>query len=244
MEVADKSDLTMASEQGTILRIRAFGKVYGKGGYFTPMNKAAVITLVVIAYVGCVIAFFIYQMHYKRKIEVKEMPEPLKETLNKHSESEEDGDVELSTRTSSDTETDDNNKCNDDDRALAKQLSSESRSDQIPNHVLEGARSDDTYKVNNTSSKNEYIAPTPNAHATLTAVSAANAPDRDKDAASETTPRTTSLAPDDENDLSHQIYGVEAKISPSEKYTIVSNTGDRFETWINIPNENNSGNKK
>jgi len=100
--VAERADLIMASEQGTILEVRAFGRTYGSGGYRTPLNRKAVLTVVALVYVGCAMFFFLHHWYTKRHREVKKLPETLKETLDvgmddatiNNDEDEEGGDTE------------------------------------------------------------------------------------------------------------------------------------------------------
>lgn len=72
----------MASEQGTIVEVRTFGRTYGSGGYRTPLNRKTILTVVALVYVGCTVFFFLHHWYIKRNREVKKLPETLKETLD------------------------------------------------------------------------------------------------------------------------------------------------------------------
>lgn len=62
MEVADVRDLAVASEQGTILRIKAYGQQYGSGGYesfyFGPEVAAEYIAAVWAVAICCLVVLF------------------------------------------------------------------------------------------------------------------------------------------------------------------------------------------
>ncbi|KAL9190458.1 hypothetical protein ACHAXT_007669, partial [Thalassiosira profunda] len=84
LEVAEPDDLRLASSQGSILRIKAYGKTYGKGGYSSPMSAgrlAANVTLGVLA-AACFAAVAIL---FQRRLEGKKwksLPDALRETFN------------------------------------------------------------------------------------------------------------------------------------------------------------------
>ncbi|KAL7544140.1 hypothetical protein ACHAWF_007534 [Thalassiosira exigua] len=83
MEAADLEDLAIASEQGTILRIKAAdGKVYGKGGYVSPMSderKSVYVSIAAVLAVTLAALVYTLQGYLSRR---KAMPKSLRETLN------------------------------------------------------------------------------------------------------------------------------------------------------------------
>ncbi|KAL7533736.1 hypothetical protein ACHAXR_005409 [Thalassiosira sp. AJA248-18] len=93
MEAAEGEDLSMASAQGSILRIKANGRNYGKGGYVSPMSTATLrwyISLAAIAVVALttLVHFFLQRRFAGRK---RVEPNSLKETFNVDADNTEAG---------------------------------------------------------------------------------------------------------------------------------------------------------
>ena len=83
MAVADKDDLGMASSQGSILRIKAYGHKYGKGGYVSPMSQAEMNTYITLAALTAIcllgMAFFLKKkLVQQRKLG---LPKSMKQSL-------------------------------------------------------------------------------------------------------------------------------------------------------------------
>ena len=84
LELADEDDLAVASEQGTILRIKASGQVYGEGGYVSPMTstrKAVYISLAVAAAIGIAACVLYARLWLRRRRRKKVIPSSLRETF-------------------------------------------------------------------------------------------------------------------------------------------------------------------
>ena len=86
LKMADEDDLSTASKQGTILRIKAYDKVYGKGGYSTPMSHTVLVayeSFAVVATAGIVLSVLYLRrcfqrfVHGRRKI----MPTSMNDVL-------------------------------------------------------------------------------------------------------------------------------------------------------------------
>lgn len=65
LKMADEDDLITASKQGTILRIKAYDKVYGRGGYSTPMSHTVLVAYESFA-VMATAGFFLSVLYIKR----------------------------------------------------------------------------------------------------------------------------------------------------------------------------------